>query len=151
ASPTRLQPVRRILDWVEAEGGRIVVTEDPWEAVDGADVVLADAFVSMGQRFAERQAKLLEPYQITQEMMARAKPDALFVKCLPAQRGEEVVAEAIYGAQSVVLVEAEILLNAQKAILRYCRRGLRPCCPHVTPAPGQGTARARYSRTCLTG
>jgi len=127
ASPSRLQPVKRILDWVEAEGGHVMVTEDPWEAIKGADIVLADAFVSMGQRFAERQAKLLEPYQITAELMATAKPDALFMHCLPAHRGEEVTEEVIDGPQSVVWDEAENRLHAQKAILRYCLRGLSPC------------------------
>jgi ornithine carbamoyltransferase len=127
ASPSRLQPLRRILDWVAAEGGNVFVTEDPEEAVAGADIVVADTFVSMGQRFAERQAALLEPYQIDAELMALARPDALFMHCLPAHRGEEVTAEVIDGPQSVVWDEAENRLHAQKAILRYCLRGLSPC------------------------
>ena len=123
ASPSRLQPLRRILDWVESEGGTVVVTEQPEEAVTGADIVVADTFVSMGQRFAERQAALLEPYKIDAELMALAKPDAVFMHCLPAHRDEEVTAEVIDGPQSVVWDEAENRLHAQKAILKWCLTG----------------------------
>jgi ornithine carbamoyltransferase len=123
ASPRRLQPVKRILDWVEEEGGCVRVFEDPEEAVEGADAVVADAFVSMGQIHAERQAALLEPYQIDAELMRLAKPDAIFLHCLPAHRGEEVTEEVIDGPQSVVFDEAENRLHAQKAILKWCFTG----------------------------
>jgi len=123
ACPRRLQPVRRILDWSRQEGGDIVVTQDPVEAVSGADAVVTDAFVSMGQRHGERQAALLAPYQINEDLMARAKPDALFMHCLPAHRDEEVTEGVIDGPQSVVWDEAENRLHAQKAILKWCLEG----------------------------
>jgi ornithine carbamoyltransferase len=103
-----------------ARGGVIVQTRDATQAVAGADVVVTDTWISMGQ--AEAQAKLhaMVPYQVDARLMAQAKPDALFLHCLPAHRGEEVTAEVIDGPQSVVWDEAENRIHAQKAILLYC-------------------------------
>lgn len=102
------------------KGANVVETVDPRAAVDGADCVIADTFVSMGQ--ADRDVRLadLAPFQVNEELMTQAKSDALFLHCLPAHRGEEVTPSVIDGAQSVVWDEAENRLHAQKAILLWC-------------------------------
>jgi ornithine carbamoyltransferase len=102
----------------ERTGGRVQVTCDASDAVTGADVVLTDTWASMGQE-AERDARvaLFEPYKVDSAMMAAADPAALFMHCLPAHRGEEVVDEVIDAPCSVVFDEAENRLHAQKALL----------------------------------
>jgi ornithine carbamoyltransferase len=77
----------------------------------------------MGDADAERRHNLLRPYQVDARLMAQAKPDAIFMHCLPAHRGEEVTAEVIDGPQSVVFDEAENRLHAQKGILAWCLAG----------------------------
>ncbi|WP_277212863.1 ornithine carbamoyltransferase [Isoptericola croceus] len=101
-------------------GGSVAVTTDAEAAVAGADVVVTDTWVSMGDEdsAAQRVADLL-PYQVTAELMARAKDDAIFLHCLPAYRGKEVAAEVIDGPRSVVWDEAENRLHAQKAVLTF--------------------------------
>ena len=99
-------------------GARVVA--DPAEAVDGADVVVTDTWISMGQAHAETKLAAMRPYQVDAALMARAKPGAAFLHCLPAHRGEEVTADVIDGAQSLIWVEAENRLHAQKSILRWC-------------------------------
>ena len=89
-------------------------------AVTGVDVVFADTWVSMGQADQGRRRQLLEPFRVDAGLMGEATPDALFLHCLPAHRGEEVTAEVIDGPQSVVFDEAENRLHAQKAILEWC-------------------------------
>lgn len=101
-------------------GNRAWLTRDPLEAVAGADVVVTDTWISMGQAHAEEKLAAMMPYQVTTELMARAKPGALFLHCLPAHRGEEVVPEVIDGAQSRIWPEAENRLHAQKSVLRWC-------------------------------
>jgi len=88
--------------------------------VKGADCVVTDTWVSMGDRNGARRHNLLKPYQVNARLMSRAKPDALFMHCLPAHRGEEVTDEVIDGPQSVVFDEAENRLHAQKGILAWC-------------------------------
>ncbi|MBS0285493.1 MAG: ornithine carbamoyltransferase, partial [Proteobacteria bacterium] len=100
--------------------GRARVVADPAEAAAGADVIVTDTWVSMGQAHAETKFKAMAPYQVTRELMAKAKPDAAFLHCLPAHRGEEVTGEVIDGPQSLIWDEAENRLHAQKAILRWC-------------------------------
>jgi ornithine carbamoyltransferase len=100
--------------------GRARIVADPREAVEDADVVVTDCWVSMGQAHADTKLKAMLPYQVTPALMARAKPDARFLHCLPAHRGEEVTAEVIDGPQSLIWAEAENRLHAQKAILRWC-------------------------------
>ena len=90
----------------------------------GADCVVTDTWVSMGDKDGEHRHNLLKPYQVNAKLMSLAKPDALFMHCLPAHRGEEVTDEVIDGPQSVVFDEAENRLHAQKGILAWClRRG----------------------------
>lgn len=100
--------------------GRARVVGDPREAVEGADVVVTDTWISMGQAHADTKLAAMMPFQVTRELMAAAKPDAKFLHCLPAHRGEEVAAEVIDGPQSLIWPEAENRLHAQKSILRWC-------------------------------
>ncbi len=120
ACPNELRPAAPVLDWAQANGGRIHVTDDPEAAVDDADCVVADVWVSMNDGQAEQRHNLLAPYCVDRKLMARAKRDALFMHCLPAHRGEEVTADVIDGPQSVVWDEAENRLHAQKGILTWC-------------------------------
>jgi len=103
----------------EAAGARISLHRDAASAVAGADVVVTDTWISMGQAHAAEKLKAMTPFQVNQAMMARARPDALFLHCLPAHRGEEVTDDVIDGRQSVVWDEAENRIHAQKSVLRW--------------------------------
>jgi ornithine carbamoyltransferase len=120
ACPPQLNPPRAVLDWARAAGARIDVTDDAAEAVRGADCVVTDTWVSMGDTDASRRKQLLGPYAVDDALMARAAKDAIFMHCLPAYRGHEVAESVIDGPQSVVWEEAENRLHAQKAILAWC-------------------------------
>jgi len=120
ACPESLQPPQRLIDWARAEGGRVEVTSVPEHAVAGADCVVTDTWVSMGVEVSVNRHNLLAPYRVDEKLMERAKPDAIFMHCLPAKRGEEVAAGVIDGPRSVVWDEAENRLHAQKGILAWC-------------------------------
>ena len=120
ACPAQLKPDRDVIDWVAKEGGKVFITDDAADAVKGADCVVTDTWVSMGQSDETRRKQLLGPYAVDKELMKRAAKDAIFMHCLPAYRGHEVSAEVIDGPQSVVFDEAENRLHAQKAILAWC-------------------------------
>ncbi len=120
ACPEPLRRDSRVVDWARKEGSDVAFTETPQEAADGADLVVTDTWVSMGVGEGENRHNLLTPYRVDEALMARAKPDALFMHCLPAHRGEEVTAGVIDGPQSVVWDEAENRLHAQKSILTWC-------------------------------
>ena len=100
--------------------GRARVVASPIEAVEGADIVVTDTWISMGQAHADTKLAAMMPYQVDAPLMGHAKPDAKFLHCLPAHRGEEVTPEVIDGPQSLIWAEAENRLNAQKAVLRWC-------------------------------
>lgn len=100
-------------------GARIDIVRDAAEAVRGADVVVTDTWISMGQAHAEAKLAAMAPYQVNAGLMALAKPEAVLLHCLPAHRGEEVTDEVIDGPQSVVWDEAENRIHAQKSILRW--------------------------------
>ena len=117
ACPQGFQPEEEA---IIAASGRARVVADPAEAVADADIVVTDTWISMGQAQADTKLAALAPYQVDAALMARAKPDAKFLHCLPAHRGEEVTAEVIDGPQSLIWPEAENRLHAQKAILRWC-------------------------------
>ena len=119
ASPPDLAPKPALMDWIAASGADVAVTTDPEAAVAGADCVVTDTWVSMGDDEAERRQNLLQPYQVNRRLMGLARSDAIFMHCLPAHRGEEVTAEVIDGPQSVVFDEAENRLHAQKGILAW--------------------------------
>ncbi len=121
ATPPELAPKKALIDWAKASGAAIRLGHDPEEAVAGADCVVTDTWVSMGDRDNDgHRHNLLTRYQVNAALMARAKPDALFMHCLPAHRGEEVTNEVIDGPHSVVFDEAENRLHAQKGILAWC-------------------------------
>lgn len=120
ATPAELAPEKWLRDWAKESGAPIVLGNNPQAAVEGADCVVTDTWVSMGDREGEKRHNLLQPYQVNRELMALAKKDALFMHCLPAHRGEEVTDDVIDGPQSVVFDEAENRLHAQKGILAWC-------------------------------
>jgi ornithine carbamoyltransferase len=119
ACPPQLNMPKPVMDWARREGGQVSVTDDPVEAIAGADCVVTDTWVSMGQSDAPKRKQMLGPYAVDEAIMAQAKSDAIFMHCLPAYRGHEVAASVIDGAQSVVWDEAENRLHAQKAILAW--------------------------------
>jgi ornithine carbamoyltransferase len=120
ACPEELSPPQRLFDWARREGGRVQLTTEPLEAVAGADCVVADTWISMGVEANVNRHNMLAPYRVDEHLMSHAKPDAIFMHCLPAKRGEEVTAGVIDGPQSVVWDEAENRLHAQKGILAWC-------------------------------
>jgi ornithine carbamoyltransferase len=120
ATPRKLRPAKRLLDWAKAEGGAIILTEDPAKAVAGADLVITDTWVSMNHKDGKARKALLEPYQVNEALMAKAAKDALFMHCLPAHRGEEVTDAVMDGPHSAVWDEAENRMHAQKGILAWC-------------------------------
>jgi len=117
ACPQGFQPEEEA---ITRASGRARVVADPREAVEGADVVITDTWISMGQLHAETKLAAMMPYQVTEALMAKAKPDAKFLHCLPAHRDEEVASAVIDGPQSLIWEEAENRLHAQKSILRWC-------------------------------
>jgi ornithine carbamoyltransferase len=123
ACPAELPPDPVAMAWAASHQGRIFVTEDPYEAVAGADALITDTRVSMGDADADRRHRLLEPFTVTERLMQAASPGAIFMHCLPAHRDEEVVSAVIDGPQSVVFDEAENRLHVQKAILAWCLGG----------------------------
>jgi ornithine carbamoyltransferase len=119
AGPESLSPPADVLAWAKENGASVHLTTDAAEAAAGADCVVTDAWLSMGDESQSRH-NLLRPFQVDDHLMALAKPDAIFMHCLPAHRGEEVTASVIDGPQSVVWDEAENRLHAQKGILSWC-------------------------------
>ncbi|MCG6857490.1 MAG: ornithine carbamoyltransferase [Salaquimonas sp.] len=120
AAPEGSDPSQEYVEWARANGGDIHVGHDPVTAVADADCVVTDTWVSMNQEHRARGHNVFQPYQVNAKLMAKAKPDAIFMHCLPAHRGEEVTDEVLDGPQSVVFDEAENRLHAQKAILAWC-------------------------------
>ncbi len=120
AAPEELSPSAELIAWARKEGARVTVTRSPHDAADGADCIVTDCWVSMGDEDAGRRHNLLLPYQVNTKLMQRASSKALFMHCLPAHRGEEVTDEVMDGAQSVVFDEAENRLHAQKGVLAWC-------------------------------
>jgi ornithine carbamoyltransferase len=120
ATPPEFAPAPELLAWAWTEGADIEVSENAREAVHGADCVVTDTWVSMGDNDAEKRKAALRPFQVDGALMAAAKPDAMFMHCLPAHRGDEVTDAVIDGPQSAVWDEAENRLHVQKAILAWC-------------------------------
>ena len=119
ATPEELAPTAGQLAWARREGARVSVTHDPFDAVEGADAVVTDCWVSMGDEDAGKRHNLLAPYQVNGKLMRHANKNAIFMHCLPAHRGEEVTDEVMDGPQSVVFDEAENRLHAQKGVLAW--------------------------------
>jgi ornithine carbamoyltransferase len=120
ATPLELAPPQRLVDWARANGAAMNVTSDPYAAVAGAEAVVTDCWVSMGDDDEDFRRRILAPYQVDAKLMRAAAKDAIFMHCLPAHRGEEVTDEVIDGPQSVVFDEAENRLHAQKGVLAWC-------------------------------
>jgi len=120
--PAQLDPEDEFIGLARSKGSKVVIERDPVKAVQGADLVVADTWVSMhdAQSARERRHNMLRPFQVNEALMEQAKPDALFMHCLPAHREEEVTSEVMDGPQSVIFDEAENRLHAQKAVMRWC-------------------------------
>ena len=119
ACPAGLPPSAKALAWAKDRGAKVSVTDNPRAAAKGADCIVTDTWVSMGDDAGNRHNMLL-PFQVNQELMAAANPGAVFMHCLPAHRGEEVTAAVMDGPQSAVWDEAENRLHAQKGVLLWC-------------------------------
>ena len=117
--PEGYDPDPRFAEQAQALGAQITLSRDARQVVRGADVVVTDTWVSMGQAHAEEKLAAMMPYQVTEALMALAQPDAKFLHCLPAHRGEEVVDAVIDGPQSVIWDEAENRLHSQKALIEF--------------------------------
>jgi ornithine carbamoyltransferase len=130
ATPPTLAPSPDIVRWAEAEGTSLVVTTDPFEAVNEADCIVTDCWLSMGDEEKTSRHVALKPYQVNERLMAAASPTAIFMHCLPAHRGEEVTDEIIDGPQSVVFDEAENRMHVQKSILAWCLGASTPGASH---------------------
>jgi ornithine carbamoyltransferase len=120
ATPKEFAPRPALRDWAKRSGAEIVFTRDPESAVAGADCVVTDTWVSMGDRDGKKRHNIFKPYQVNASLLKLARRDAIFMHCLPAHRGEEVTDEVIDGPRSVVFDEAENRLHAQKGILAWC-------------------------------
>lgn len=120
AVPLGSEPDDRFMNWARNNGGEVMLCHDAERAVDGADAVITDTWISMNQEHKARGHNVFQPFQVNGPLMKRASADALFMHCLPAHRGEEVTDDVIDGPQSVVFDEAENRLHAQKAILAWC-------------------------------
>ncbi|RAZ82072.1 ornithine carbamoyltransferase [Cereibacter johrii] len=120
--PPTLDPEAEFVGYAREKGRRVSIERDPAKAVAGADLVVTDTWVSMHdpQSARERRHNQLRPYQVNEALMAQAKPDALFMHCLPAHRDDEATSAVMDGPHSVIFDEAENRLHAQKAIMRWC-------------------------------
>ncbi len=120
--PESLDPEMEFVTQARAKGSNVVIERDPVKAMQGADLVVTDTWVSMHdpQSARERRHNQLRGYQVNDELMSHAKPDALFMHCLPAHRDEEATSAVMDGPHSVIFDEAENRLHAQKAVMRWC-------------------------------
>jgi len=118
--PQGYEPEAEFVDLARKAGAQITITRSAAEAAAGADIVVTDTWVSMGQEHAHNKLAAMAPYQVDAPLMTRAKPDARFLHCLPAHVGEEVTADVFESAQSAVFDEAENRIHAQKSVLLWC-------------------------------
>ncbi|NPD17691.1 ornithine carbamoyltransferase [Xinfangfangia sp. D13-10-4-6] len=120
--PETLDPEGKWVDFARSKGSKVTIQRDPFTAVEGADLVVTDTWVSMHdpESARERRHNQLRPYQVNEQLMSRAKPDALFMHCLPAHRNDEATSAVMDGPHSVIFDEAENRLHAQKAVMRWC-------------------------------
>ena len=121
ACPKKFQPNKTIVKWAKNKKANILITKDPKEAAKDASAIMTDKWISMGDKVNKNQKKkLLKPYQVNKKIMKLAKTDAIFMHCLPANRGEEVTNEVMDGKQSVVWLEALNRIYVQKSIIQWC-------------------------------
>ncbi len=119
-TPQGYEPANQIVAWARANGARVTLTNDAAEAVAGADIVVTDTWVSMGQDHTHNKLAAMAPFQVNDALMKGANADARFLHCLPAHVGEEVSESVFEGPQSVVFDEAENRIHAQKSVLLWC-------------------------------
>ena len=119
ATPPGFEPDTGFVEAARAAGAKISLTNDAVEAASGADVLVTDTWISMGQDDAAEKIAAMQPFQVNAELMGRAKPDAIFLHCLPAHVGDEVSEEVFEGPHSVVFDEAENRIHAQKSVLLW--------------------------------
>ncbi|RJX65652.1 ornithine carbamoyltransferase [Tsuneonella suprasediminis] len=119
ATPAGYEPDAEFAELARNGGSTVTLTNDAAAAADGADVIVTDTWISMGQAHADAKLAAMAPYQVNAALMARAKPDAIFLHCLPAHIGEEVSEEVFESGQSVVFDEAENRIHGQKSVLLW--------------------------------
>jgi ornithine carbamoyltransferase len=119
ATPRGYEPDADFVGLARSHGARVMLTDDAADAARDADVVVTDTWISMGQMHAESKLAAMAPFQVNDALMAHAKPDALFLHCLPAHLGEEVTESVFEGPHSIVFDEAENRMHAQKSVLRW--------------------------------
>jgi len=121
ACPKKFEPNKKIIKWAKSKKAKILITKNPQEAANLADCVMTDKWISMGDKGNKnKKKKLLKSYQVNKKIMKSAKADAIFMHCLPANRGEEVTDEVMDGKQSVVWLEALNRVHTQKSIIEWC-------------------------------
>ncbi|HRE44130.1 MAG TPA: ornithine carbamoyltransferase [Terricaulis sp.] len=120
ATPPHYAPRRQEIEAAQKAGAQVRVTNDPHAAIAGADVVVTDTWVSMGDTDKDQRMKAFPPYAVDEVIMQRAAPDAIFLHCLPAHRGEEVMDAVMDAPNSAVWDEAENRIHAQKAVMLWC-------------------------------
>ena len=121
ACPKKLEPNKKIVKWAQDNKANILITKDPKEAAESADTIMTDKWISMGDDVnKKKKKKLLKPYQVNKKIMKLAKPDAIFMHCLPASRQQEVTNEIMDGKQSAVWLEALNRMYVQKSIMQWC-------------------------------
>ena len=120
ATPPGFEPETEFVELARTGGARVTLTHDPAQAAQGADVIVTDTWISMGQVDAAEKRAAMEPFQVNAAVMAQAKPGAIFLHCLPAHVGDEVSEDVFEGPQSAVFDEAENRIHAQKAVLLWC-------------------------------
>ncbi len=119
-TPQGYEPEAEFVEMARAGGAKVTLTHDAAEAAAGADILVTDTWVSMGQDHVHNKLAAMDPFRVDAKLMARAKPDARFLHCLPAHVGDEVSADVFEGSQSVVFDEAENRIHAQKSVLLWC-------------------------------
>ena len=124
--PKGYEPEREFVEMARKGGANVTLTHDADEAARGADILVTDTWVSMGQDHAHNKIAAMAPFQVGSSLMALAKPDAKFLHCLPAHVGDEVTEDVFEGPQSVVFDEAENRIHAQKSVLLWCFGKIAP-------------------------
>ncbi len=119
-TPSGYEPDGEFVEMARRGGAQVTLTQDAREAVDGADIIVTDTWVSMGQDHVHNKLAAMAPFQVSEQLMQAAKADAKFLHCLPAHVGDEVTQEVFEGTQSVVFDEAENRIHAQKSVLLWC-------------------------------
>lgn len=120
SSPSEYKPGQEIMKYIESiKGSNVSIVSDPVKAVEDADIVYTDVWISMGDAESDQKVKKLSSYQLNRELLSHAAKDVIIMHCLPAHRGEEITAEVLDGSNSIVLKQAENRLYAQKALLAY--------------------------------